>query len=109
VLVTRAVLAALDLIGVVTLGVMLMRSPLWTGDRRDRAVVGLAFCTGLLTLNSAAVNGLRWALPPWLRLIELAVIVVIVVGLNVSFLRERRELRRRLLAQKQHKIERNGP
>lgn len=104
-LVTRAVLATLCVVGSIGTGVLFMRFPQWSRMRTGRAIVGLSFCTALLTLNSAAVNGLRWAFPSWVRVIELVIIVTVVAALNVSFYRERREIARRQSAIRSHRKE----
>jgi hypothetical protein len=77
----------------------------WWRSRVGRALMLLA--AAIVLILGLGITRRLVGLPGWTQAAELGLVVCVVVSLDVAFIRERREWRRRELARKDHRIERS--
>jgi hypothetical protein len=75
----------------------------WTASRVGRAIVGLGAALAILTGFGSARRLLGWPLPGWATPVAFAVVLAVVIGLDVAFVRMRIEERRAQAAERNHR------
>lgn len=75
----------------------------WTASRVGRAIVGLGAALAVLTGFGSARRLLGWPLPEWATPVAFTIVLAVVIGLDVAFVRMRIEHRRAQTAERNHR------